>query len=117
MFNHFFILCKNIKSYDIYNAKESCVEKLWLAFFDKMKDKKRIKILLNVIERVYSKNPGIQTLIEESIIDICKDEEVSPKQVFFCLSLLFFFFIVMGYLNKTFLCAKESLLLVMIRKI
>ena len=79
-----------------------------------MKDKKRIEILLKVIERVYSKNPGMQTLIDESVIDICKEEGVSPEQVFF----LHFFavdFIVMGYLNKKFLCAKDSLFLMVIK--
>ena len=80
-----------------------------------MKDKKRIEILLKVIERVYSKNPGMQTLIDESVIDICKEEGVSPEQVFF---LLFFAvdFIVMGYLNKNFLCAKDSSILMVIKK-
>ena len=48
-----------------------------------MKDKKRIKILLKVIERVYTKNPGMQTLVYESMIDICKEEGVSSEQVFF----------------------------------
>ena len=47
-----------------------------------MKDTERIEILLKVIERVYSKNSGIQTLIDESIIDKCK-EGLSFKQVFF----------------------------------
>ena len=80
-----------------------------------MKDKKRVEILLKVIERVYSKNPGMQTLIDESVIDICKEEGVSPEQVFF---LLFFAvdFIVMGYLNKNFLCAKDSSFLMVIKK-
>ena len=47
-----------------------------------MKDKKRIKILLKVIERVYSKNPGIQTLIDGSRTDIHK-QDVSLEEVFF----------------------------------
>ena len=47
-----------------------------------MKDKKKIEILLKVIERVYTKNPGTQNLIDESMIDICK-EGVSSEQVFF----------------------------------
>ena len=37
-----------------------------------MKDKQRIKILLKIIERFYCKNPGMQTLIDESRIDICR---------------------------------------------
>ena len=64
-----------------------------------MKDK-RIKILLKVIKIIYTKSPEMETLINESMIDICK-EGVSPEQVFFS---LFFAvcFIVMGYLNITF---------------
>ena len=46
-----------------------------------MKDKKKIEILLKVIERVYTKNPGMQNLIDESMIDIFKG--VSSEQVFF----------------------------------
>ena len=76
-----------------------------------MKDK---RILLKVIERVYSKNPGIQILIDESMIDICREEGVSPQQVF----LLFFAvgFIVMGYPNITFLCAKDRSFLLVIKE-
>ena len=44
------------------------------------KNKKRIQILLKVIERLYSKNPGIQTLIDKLMIDICKG--LSPEKVF-----------------------------------
>ena len=46
-----------------------------------MKDKKKIEILSKVIERVYNKNPGIQKLIYESMLDICKEEGRSPEQV------------------------------------
>ena len=38
--------------------------------------------MLKLIERVDSENPKIQTLIGESMIDICK-EGVSLEQVFF----------------------------------
>ena len=78
-----------------------------------MKDKKRIEILLKVTERVYSKNPG-KTLIDESMIDICK-EVVPFEQVFFCFSSVVGF-IVMGCLNNNLLCAKDSLFLVVIKK-
>ena len=79
-----------------------------------MKDKKRIEILLEVIERTYSKNQGIQIQIDESVMDICKEEGASTKQEF----LLFFAggFIFMGYLNTNFLCAKDSLFLFEIKK-
>ena len=57
MFNHFSMLCKNIKSFDVCkNNEESCVENIWISFFDKMKEKKKIEILLNGIKRLYSKN-------------------------------------------------------------
>ena len=79
-----------------------------------MKDKKRIKILLEVIERTYSKNQGIQTQIDESMMDICKEKSASSKQVFLLLFAVGFIF--MGYLNTNFLCAKDSLFLVVIKK-
>ena len=55
-----------------------------------MKDKKGIEILLKAIKRAYSKNPGIQALI-----DIRKEEGVSTEQVF-PLLLFTFGFIVVG---------------------
>ena len=71
-----------------------------------MKDKKRIETLLKVIERVFIKNPHTQKLVDESVIDICK-EGVSPEHVFF----VFFVvgFIAMSYLNKKNLCVKDRL--------
>ena len=48
-----------------------------------MKYKKRIEILLKIIARVYTKNPGIQKVIDKLVIDIWKEEGVSPQQVFF----------------------------------
>ena len=69
-----------------------------------MKDQ-RNEILLMVTERVYSENPGIQTLMDESTIS--KRKGVSRRQVF--LLFLAVGFIVMGYLNINFLCAKDSL--------
>ena len=79
-----------------------------------MKDKKRIEILLEVIERTYSKNQGIQTQIGESVMDICKEEGASTKQVF----LLFFAvgFIFMGYLNTNFLCGRTAYFYLQSRK-
>ena len=54
-----------------------------MSFFSNMKHKKKIEILLLVIDRVYTKNPGMQTLIDELMIGISKEEGVSPEQVFF----------------------------------
>ena len=59
------------------------MKNIWLAFSDNRKDKKRIDILLKIVERSYSKSPGMQTLTDESMIDICKGEGVFPEQVFF----------------------------------
>ena len=66
------------------------------------------------MERVYCKNPGIQTLIDESMIHICQDEGPSPKQVFllFCAAALSLWAI----WTETFVCAKHSLFLVVIKE-
>ena len=42
-----------------------------------MKDKKKIEILFTINERIFSKNPEMQKLINESMIDVCKDEVFS----------------------------------------
>ena len=105
------MLCKNIKSYNVNRAlKKAVLKNIWSAFFDNMKYKKGIEILLKVIGRVYSKNPGMQTLIDKSMIDTCKQEGASPEQDFF----LFFAvgFIVMDYLNINIFVCEGQLILV-----
>ena len=52
-----------------------------------MKDMKRMEMLLKVIERIYSKIPEMQTMINESMKDIREEDALSHKEVFF--SLLF----------------------------
>lgn len=52
-----------------------------------MRDNKKIEMLLNVIEKIYYKNPEVPKLIDVSIMKICAEEIVSPKRVFI---LLFF---------------------------
>lgn len=42
-----------------------------------MKDKKRIEILLTTIENVYTKNLGMQKVIVEPMINICREEGVT----------------------------------------
>ena len=69
----------------VIDAEESCAEKILISFFNNIIDKKRTETLLNVIERVYTKTPWMQKLEDESMIDICKEEKVSPEQVFFAL--------------------------------
>ena len=51
------MLCKNIKLYDINRTLKEAILKI--NFFDKMKEKKTIEILWKIIERVYTKNPGM----------------------------------------------------------
>ena len=53
-----------------------------------MKDKKKLEVLLKVIQRVYDKNPGMQEAIDKSIIEVCAEEGVSTELVFFILLFL-----------------------------
>ena len=48
-----------------------------------MKDNKRVKVLLKVIQRIYDKNPEIQEVINVPMIKVCAEEGVPPEQVFF----------------------------------
>ena len=74
-----------------------------MSFFDNVKRKKKVEILLKVIERVYTKNPEMQKLIGESMM---QRKMCHPSIYFF---LFFDGFINMGYLNIHFLCAKGTL--------
>ena len=57
------MLCKKIKLYNTNRALQKAVlKKIWLAFFESMKNKRKKEILLQVIERIYSKSLGMQTL-------------------------------------------------------
>ena len=53
-----------------------------------MKDNKRVKILLKIIQRICYKNLEIQDVINASMIELCPEEGVSPEQVFFILVFL-----------------------------
>ena len=53
-----------------------------------MKEKKKIEILVMVIDRVYTSNPLMQIYRDKSMIDICTQERVSHEKVLFCFSLL-----------------------------
>ena len=67
-----------MKSYDINRTLKTVVlKKKMVNFFDNMKDRKKIEILLKVIARVYTKSPGMQKMIDRSMKDICKEEGVS----------------------------------------
>ena len=66
MFNHFSMLFKNIKLYDVNRTlKRAVLKKKLISFFTNMKDRKKIKILFKVIERVYTKNFGMQKLVDD----------------------------------------------------
>ena len=76
-----------------------------------MNDKEKTDILFKAIERIFSKNPEMQKLIDESVIDRCKEEGESPEKVFFLFLLSFaVVFIVMRYPNINFPCVNESCL-------
>lgn len=53
--------------------------------------KKRIKVLLKVIESIYDKNPGMQDEIDASMVEVAPEEGVSPELVFFILPFLLSF--------------------------
>lgn len=53
--------------------------------------KKRIKVLLKVIESIYDKNPEMQDEIDASMVEVAPEEGVSPELVFF----YFAFFVVL----------------------
>ena len=54
-----------------------------------MKDKKKLDVLLKVIKRIYDKDPGMQEMIDASMMEVCAEEGVSPEQVFFYFAVVF----------------------------
>lgn len=46
--------------------KKAVLKKNLICFFNNVKDTKKTEILLKLIERVYTKNPRMQKLIDES---------------------------------------------------
>ena len=76
-------------------------KKFWQVFRSKkMKDNKRVKDLLKVMQRIFDKNPEIQEVIDESMIEVCAEEDVSPKQVIFFLLFLCYCIYHNGYSRK-----------------
>ena len=57
-----------------------------------MIDNEIIKVLLNVIQRIYDKNPEIQEVIDVLLTEICAEEGVSPEQEYFYFALFFLLF-------------------------
>ena len=60
---------------------------LQLKSYNIMKNKKKLEVLLKVIQRIYDKNPGMQEMIGVSMKDVSADEAISPEQIFFILLL------------------------------
>ena len=50
-----------------------------------MKDKKRILILLKILDQIQQHNEEASTGIEKSISTICKEEGISFEQAFYIL--------------------------------
>ena len=80
-----------------------------------MKDKRKVEILLKVIERVYNKNPDTEKLIDESMIHVCKEEGVSPEQVFFVFAFLYCWLYRYGLSKHKFSVCKGKQLMKIIR--
>ena len=53
-----------------------------------MKDNRRAKGLIKVIQRIYDKNPEMRQ-VYALMIEVCTEEGVSPEQVFFILLFLY----------------------------
>lgn len=65
-----------------------------LSIMDKTKQS---QILLIVIERIYEQHSKIQCNIDSTLVDVCREDNISPENVFFA----FLLFIIMN-------CSKES---------
>ena len=69
--------------------KIAAFEKNFIRLF-KMNDKKRILILLKILDQIQNDNEDARNCIENSITAICKEEGISFEQVFYFL--IFFIF-------------------------
>ena len=50
-----------------------------------MDNKRRSKILLPIINKFYEENPSIEESLHKSMVDIGREENISPHQVLFIL--------------------------------
>ena len=79
-----------------------------------MKDKRRIEILLKVIKESAKVILNSQELIDASMVDVCAEEDVSSKQVFFYFDFLCCCLIKIVYPSKRvksinfLVCVKET---------
>ena len=55
-----------------------------------MNDKRRILLLLKILDQIQQDNQDAKNGIEKSIATICKEEGISFEQVFYILHILFF---------------------------
>ena len=62
-----------------------------------MKDNKKVKVLLKVIQRIYDENSEMQEVISVVMIEVYTEERLYSEHVF---SLFCFVFIIMAILEK-----------------
>ena len=55
-----------------------------------MNDKKRILILLKILDQIQQDNEDARNGIEKSIVTICQEDDISFKQVFYILFLMLY---------------------------
>ena len=62
-----------------------------------MNDKRRILILLKILDQIQQDNEDARNGIEKSIATICKEEGISFEQVFYILFFLMLYILVINY--------------------
>lgn len=68
--------------------------------YNALKDKKKLEFLIKVLQRIYEKNPGMEDVIDASVIEVCAEEAISPEQVIFILLFLCCYLYHNGYSRK-----------------
>ena len=57
-----------------------------------MNSKKQSEILLKEIERIYERYPDMQDRIHFVMVEVCREENISPKKVFLLLFIITHYF-------------------------
>ena len=65
-----------------------------------MKNNKRAKVLLKVIQKIYDKNPEMQEVIDASIIEVCAKKKYILNRYFLICFLFGVVYIIMPILEK-----------------
>ena len=65
-----------------------------------MKDKKKLDVLLKVIQRIYDKNTEMQEVIDAMMLEVCTEEGVSPEKIIFILHFFAVAFLIIAILEK-----------------